>query len=203
MSETETKTKTISNLRDFAALMGVDDPRRMPRALYKGTACGASLGLTLENNGRIYEGSKGWEALTFDSPVVGVTVGSIVEGSDVEVCPRYLDFPFTAAQWGEAVEGVEDEADFYWRRDNLDHFCVTRPGVMFPPVVEAVDVGGGTVLWHGSGAPQDTLTPAERQAATQAVLAWEAEDAGPQPDQKRKVGDLTVECYSQADFFFD
>lgn len=196
MSETE--TKTISNLRDFAALMGEDDPRRLPRALYKATACGASLGLTMPDESRLYEGRPGWDALTLDTPVAGVSVSSIVEGSDVEVCPRYLDFPFTAAEWDKAVESVEDEADFYWRRDNLDHFCVTRPGVMHAGAVEALDVGGGVVLFHGAAGEPGALTPGERQAVVAAVMAWE----DPEPEQKRKVGDLTVECYSQDDFTY-
>ena len=196
------ETKTFQTFRDFCDYFGVE-PARLPRAIYKGTACGASITFHMADGGKTYEGHEGLAALTPDSPVISVAVGSIVEGSDVEVSPRDLDFPFTAAQWEEAVEAVEEEADFYWRRDNLDHFLVTRPGVMRVPVAEGVDAGWGILDFHGQLGSPHSLTPGERLAAGRAIQHWQDEDKGPQPGQSRKVGDLTIECYSQDDFFFD
>lgn len=48
----------------------------------------------------------------------GVRLGSIVEGSDAEVAPVLLRFPFTPDQWEAAIEAIEDEADRLWREEN-------------------------------------------------------------------------------------
>lgn len=50
----------------------------------------------------------------------GVRLGSIVEGSDAEVAPVLLRFPFTLDQWEAAIEAIEDEADRLWREENGD-----------------------------------------------------------------------------------
>jgi len=50
--------------------------------------------------------------------VVGVEIGSIVEGSDVEIDPEYLAFPFTDRDFDAAVQRINNEASFYWERDN-------------------------------------------------------------------------------------
>jgi hypothetical protein len=48
----------------------------------------------------------------------GVRLGSIVEGSDAEVMPEELMFPFSEADLEQAIENIEAEADFLWHRDN-------------------------------------------------------------------------------------
>ena len=56
---------------------------------------------------------------TFDySRCIGIKVGSIVEGSDVEIGPRELLFPFSGKDLDAAIQGIDDEASFYWDRDN-------------------------------------------------------------------------------------
>jgi len=64
------------------------------------------------------------EANTQLDKCVGVKVGSIVEGSDVEIDRAPLFFPFSGEDFDEYVKGVNDEACFYWDRDNLDHYQV-------------------------------------------------------------------------------
>ncbi len=49
---------------------------------------------------------------------VGVAIGSIVEGSDAEVGPKELRFPFTAKQLDEAVQAVNSEASELWHEAN-------------------------------------------------------------------------------------
>jgi hypothetical protein len=71
-----------------------DKPSRWSRAIYKGTPCGAWLKVTRCD---------------------AVEIGSIVEGSDAEVGPVRIDYPFTRAQFWDAVKGVNDEACQLWQ----------------------------------------------------------------------------------------
>jgi hypothetical protein len=53
-------------------------------------------------------------------PVEGITVGSIVEGSDADVGPVFLAYPFTMAQFWSALEDVNAEACALWDEANRD-----------------------------------------------------------------------------------
>lgn len=68
-----------------------------------------------------YEDEK---AYTMLGDCVGVKLGSIVEGSDVEIGPVTLMFPFTDDDLHRAVGAINDEANFYWDRDNSIWFEV-------------------------------------------------------------------------------
>lgn len=90
-------------LRWLADLYGCEpDLERVKRRVYKGTDCGA------------------WVTVG-DS---GVTIGSIVEGSDAEVAPETIRLTsrMTKAEfisrWRAAVQGVEDEASRLWDEAN-------------------------------------------------------------------------------------
>lgn len=62
------------------------------------------------------------------SQLVGIEIGSIVEGSDVDIGPYPLKFPFTDADYWKLVNDVNDEASFYWKRDNTDNFTFKCDG---------------------------------------------------------------------------
>lgn len=49
---------------------------------------------------------------------VGVVLGSIVEGSDVDCAPIELRFPFTMKEFSDACDSIEREADEIWREWN-------------------------------------------------------------------------------------
>jgi hypothetical protein len=49
---------------------------------------------------------------------VGLKVGSIVEGSDVEYSPDQYLFPFETAEFERNEQGMEEFTSFYWERDN-------------------------------------------------------------------------------------
>lgn len=66
------------------------DVEQLSRAVYKGTACGA------------------WVALGEDNRTL--QVGSIVEGSEAEVGPEVLSWPFTKEEFWAAVERINEEA---------------------------------------------------------------------------------------------
>ena len=85
----------LNNIHDVAKWYGVGDPDRLPKAIYKGTECGAW---------------SQWDTAT-------VTIGSIVEGSDAEFSETFT-FPVsseTIEDWMEELEGLCDEA---WREAN-------------------------------------------------------------------------------------
>lgn len=56
----------------------------------------------------------------------GIKMGSIVEGSEAYVDRDPMMFPFTGQEFDEYVKGIDDEASFYWNRDNLDHYFITN-----------------------------------------------------------------------------
>jgi hypothetical protein len=58
-------------------------------------------------------------------PVIGFEIGSIVEGSDVEIGPKLLRFPLSSDDYDAAVKAINDEATFYWKRDNTDLYFIT------------------------------------------------------------------------------
>lgn len=57
----------------------------------------------------------------------GVLLGSTVEGSTVEI-HRELFFPFTQKTLERVIQDIEEEADYYWRRDNLGPDDPDHPG---------------------------------------------------------------------------
>jgi hypothetical protein len=101
-------------------MLGRDDPEGWSKSVYKGTDCGAWLTVNCQS----------------------VTVGSIVEGSDVEIDPITLDWPFTESQFWAALEAIELEADFYWKRDNSTWFYVD-----FTPVDKPAQRFYGSECW--------------------------------------------------------
>ncbi len=113
---------TITNLTEFLAAQGAETPHRAGRDLYKQTECGPWLSFILSDGSSIYyesapareAGAAWWAACT------GVKIGSIVEGSDHEVTPVTLSWPFTQAQFEEAVGSINDEASAAWEEANED-----------------------------------------------------------------------------------
>ncbi len=51
-----------------------------------------------------------------DAP--NITLGSTVEGSDVDCTPITLSWPFVKQDWWNALSEIEGEADFIWHEWN-------------------------------------------------------------------------------------
>lgn len=84
--------QAITHLKPLADAIGCDaDIDSISRAIYKGTECGAWID---EKDGMI-------------------RIGSIVEGSDAEVC-KHLCYPFTMSNFWDMVEAVNTEACQLW-----------------------------------------------------------------------------------------
>lgn len=118
------------NLDDFLWKQDAESPYEYGRNLYKATACGPWVSYTTpaDKRGYIYyedplarrtKAKQDWWA-----SCTGIEIGSIVEGSDVEVGPTKLVFPFTEDELEKVVAEIDAEAGFYWDRDNSTYYNV-------------------------------------------------------------------------------
>lgn len=108
----EDEDQEIRNYRQLMDLYGLlptgddeADERALAKAVYKATSCGAVVLFfrTIDCDVEL---------------VIGVQVGSIIEGSDVEIGPYDMMFPFTVGAWRDMVDTVEKEADLEWKIAN-------------------------------------------------------------------------------------
>jgi hypothetical protein len=116
-----------TNIKNLCAAHGTDNFWEFAREIYRNTGCGPWLSLVLTEGREVYSGDRGADDPTqLDEPdIIGIRIGSIVEGSDVEVGPKYLRFPFTSEDFEGALTDIHDEAFFYWERDNVQSYEVT------------------------------------------------------------------------------
>ena len=131
MTTTKTLTDLITELcSDNYTLHG------FYRAVYKAVECGPSIGFRIRRKDgkskrfycddlrqlpEIADMEKNHMAVT------GIHVSSIVENSDVEIPGDWIEHKAgveapTVADFWRLVEEVNEEADFYWQRDNTRHF---------------------------------------------------------------------------------
>jgi len=84
----------LRDIEDIASYLGAAraDNESISRRVYKDTSCGAWA--KVENGAFV--------------------VGSIVEGTDAEVRPEWVELPCSEEDIDRAIENVEAEADFLW-----------------------------------------------------------------------------------------
>lgn len=118
---------TYNNIDELLAQDGNGSFYQWGRSLYKNVDCGPWCRLILEDGSDIYyESDKANNPIT--NKVVALEIGSIVEGSDVEIGGYSLKFPFTDNDLWGIVEQVNEEAKFYWDRDNTDDYFIEVDG---------------------------------------------------------------------------
>lgn len=94
------------------------------RTIYKYTPCGPWMQVMLRD-GRVL-GSNAFDEVSDLGEVVGVLLGSIVEGSDAEVEADWLYFEdcdnpeMAVADFDMTLEWVDDEAKEYWIQANWE-----------------------------------------------------------------------------------
>ena len=168
---------TVTNFDELAVAMGNDidcTPYQVGRSLYKYTDCGPWTSFILNKPWAPSDGQKTWDGMKlyyedeaaagrdFVKNIIGVKFGSIVEGSDVEISPVELMFPFESERIDEVIKGMDEEASFYWERDNKDWFYLKSPkGTHY-----AFHAGWGEVTW-------DSKKPIK--AVVEAISAWTEE----------------------------
>ena len=140
-------------IRELANTYAADNPWRIYRGAYKYTDCGPSIGFCIRGLPEDHETRKGaswregdgdiWlycddlgKLGTFDEmkangyEIMGVSVSSIVEGSDVDIDGDQLcdtgTMP-TMDDWWKLLSAVDDEAKFYWDRDNSQWYSLMGP----------------------------------------------------------------------------
>lgn len=115
---------TYFSLADFLAKRGHETPWNFGRALYKYTDCGPWTSFVVPGfgkRGQVYYEDKtaAEQGAAWWPQCVGLQIGSIVEGSDAEVQPETLLWPFTDAQLDRTVENINSEASMLWDEANL------------------------------------------------------------------------------------
>ena len=99
----------------------------------------------------------------------GITLGSIVEGSEAEIGPYRLVFPFTAEQFRDILQVIEAEADDVFgdgfRPQDCDLFFVqdkVSGEQRFETFEEAADhartIGATAILGHPAGEPDNVVS---------------------------------------------
>lgn len=96
----------IKDLQELADYVGATFPTEtaLGRRLYKDTMCGVWISILHHDK---------------TQQPIGVSVGSIVEGSQDEVAPNHLFFPFSEQMWEESLCSIEEQADFLWHEANF------------------------------------------------------------------------------------
>jgi hypothetical protein len=116
--------QTIATLGDLCEWLGLapEDYKRLSKAIYKGTDCGAWV--------RVREEGGDWQSPEdFSGPEVDlemVQIGSIVEGSDAEFDMEY-GCPVDASVLDEWLEELESLTSQEWDRANNEHFLLRDP----------------------------------------------------------------------------
>jgi hypothetical protein len=90
----------IRTLKELATEIGVDDPGRIGRVLFKSTKCGIVFNVAEDAQ--------------------GITVCGYAEGADAECLPIELRFPFASDVFWNAVEQADDEGVELWHEWNDD-----------------------------------------------------------------------------------
>lgn len=74
----------------------------------------------------LYYGDRKASSPTVIDQITGIHISSIVEGSDVEIEGESLMFPFSIQEVDDLLKEVNNEAGFYWKRDNTDNFVLVN-----------------------------------------------------------------------------
>jgi hypothetical protein len=180
--------KTYKNATELCNDHGADNFWRFGRTLYKYTDCGPWTRLVLTEDRSIYYGAKGADdpSLLLDDDIIGIEIGSIVEGSEVEIGPILLRFPFTSNKLYAMVKEINDEASFYWKRDNEDEFILTSGGIEY-----YITSGWGNE--YPKDMPAELIEKFER---------WQATDHGAFEGGSVEFEGLTIEHIDKSDFTF-
>lgn len=115
------KTMTVDEFVGYA----VDSFGDWGRSVYKYTGCGPwTVALLPDGRELYYEDREAYE-YKGDQPIVGVRLGSIVEGWDGELPPYDC---YTREEFDKALEELEDITSNIWELANGDFFSINRDG---------------------------------------------------------------------------
>lgn len=108
---------------------------------------------------------------TMADKVIGIKVGSIIEGADYDATPFELYFPFDSDGFNSCMEELESEVDLEWHKNNTTYFSLTNrvtgekayfgEWVAFAdeptgtwgddPVIKEIAIAGGEMVLESAG----------------------------------------------------
>ena len=112
---------TYVNLKDLLEKQGHATPYKFALALYEYSDCGVWTYFFLLTEGqvsRVYYKDMQARQTDWLDRCTGINIGGIVKGSEVEVGPTTLTFPFTSQALKDAVAAIDHEADAYRLRQS-------------------------------------------------------------------------------------
>lgn len=115
------EAKLIKNMQDLCDTFYADEPAMLNKRIYKGTDCGASISVYLEDYDTmvaIHNGDPAWRNLTMDTLIHSFTIQTIVEGSDATVDSKPFILPVDKDEVWKFVEYMESEAEMLWVEAN-------------------------------------------------------------------------------------
>lgn len=112
-------TPMIKNLAALCDHFGADKPSDLPRRIYNGTGCGASISLYLTRGKPLHSGGDPrWQNLTREREIRGFSIQTIVEGSEAEVNSPEFKLPVSVAVVDAWMKDMEAEASRLWAAAN-------------------------------------------------------------------------------------
>ena len=184
---------------ELAEEFGADDLFGIYRPIYKYTDCGPSIGFKIRGMPAEHEMREGapwregegdvWfycddlgrlgtfaemEAAGLEG--IEVSVSSIVEGSDAEIEGEKLPVTTSKEDFWKAVTAVDEEAKFYWERDNSTWFLLRQKGE--ESTQHAFHETWGDINHDGDMAPE-LLAAVEKFIADGGNMTW-TENSGTQ-----------------------
>ena len=160
--------KVIRNLKNLMDYFGAENANLINRRLYKATSCGASISV-LATDDKWYHCGSDW---TNVKGIKAFTIQTIVEGSDVTVDSEEFTLPVRTQEIEDWMNQMEEEAAFYWKRDNTKYYAVVKADRT--PVVY--------YQWTDWEDKPEVSNPRKRKLVMKAHAAYEADgnalDAG-------------------------
>lgn len=177
------KDKVFSDLKSLLeSFLFENDPFGFARHLYENTDCGPWVSFLMVGGRTVYYDDATPENVQ-NEQCVGIEIGSIVEGSDMEIGPYKLLFPFSEKELDDTLKSINDEASFYWDRDN-SHWYVLENAQKTYYLKETL----GEMSW-------DVKPPIKARRAAEAFLGSN-EVSGAFPDYETKVPVPNVRGYT-------
>ena len=111
-------------------LLAGEHPAQFARHIYKASQSGATVLFGIDDKTVVAsdlvidDEIKALRDFWLHTNFTGIGVCGYVEGSDVDLEPIWLSDSFTRDQFYEALNETDEEASFYWHRDNENNFIV-------------------------------------------------------------------------------
>ncbi len=156
-------------IEDIANEIGAFSLHDIYRTIYRHCDCGPSIGFEINGKFVYCDSLSDIPLCEYQDKVTGVSISSIVEGSDAEVPPIVLRFGSTKEDFFKALDEVNQEACYLWERDNSDWFMLRSPrGKTY-----YCHSTWGEVKWDGKQPSKKTKEVVEKFLQENGNMTWE------------------------------